>query len=94
MLPQPGRQRAELIGRLVFVDLLVAARSRRSLFARASIEAQRAIERVVAVLQLEEDLIRLLLILEVRRVERLQEIEVEIAGGCAVDRSLGAPKNR
>ena len=81
MLAQPGRQRAELIGCLVFIDLLVAARGCRSLFARAGIKAQRAIERVVAVLQLEEDLVRLLLILEVRRVERLQEIEIEITRG-------------
>ena len=79
VLAQPGRQRAKLIGRLVFIDLLVAARGCRGLFARAGIEAQRAVEGVVAVFQLEEDLVGLLLILEVGRVERLQEIEVEIA---------------
>jgi hypothetical protein len=74
MLAQPGCQCAELIRCLVFIDLLVAARSSGSLFPRAGIQAESAFERVVAVLQFEEDLVGLFLILEVRRIERLQEI--------------------
>src|SRR3954468_6001780 len=70
-----------MVAGLVLIDLLVAAGGGSSLFTRAGIEAQRSVERVVAVLQLEEDLVGLLLILEIGRIERLQEIEIEIACG-------------
>src|ERR1700687_3793832 len=79
MLAQPGRQRPKLIGCLVFIDFLVAARRCSGLLASASIEAERTVERLVAVLELEKDLVRLLLVLEVGRVKRLQKIEIEIA---------------
>ena len=94
MLAQPGRKRSQLIGRLVLVDFLVAARGGCSLFARASIEAQRAIKCGVAVFQLEEDLVCLLLVLEIRRVERLQEIEVEIAWRLRGRTLVGRPKEQ
>ena len=78
---EPRRQGAEMVAGLVLVDLLVAAGGGGGLFTRAGIEAQRPVERVVAILQLEEDLVGLLLVLEVGRVERLQEIEIEVACG-------------
>jgi hypothetical protein len=67
-----------VVAGLVLVDLLVAARGGSGLFTSPRIEAQRPVERLVAILQLEENLIRLLLILEIRRLEWLQEIEIKV----------------
>src|SRR5271165_4511084 len=91
---QPGRKLPKLIGCLVFIDFLVAARRRRGLFTRAGIEAQHAVERGIALLQLEEDLVRLLLIFEIRSVERLKEIEIEISWGLRGGPLVGRPEEK
>src|SRR5271155_6146424 len=83
-----------MVGCLVFIDFLVAARGRCRLFPRTSIVAQRTIKRGVAILQLEEDLVCLLLVLEIRRVERLKEIEVEVAWGLRGRSLVGSPKEQ
>ena len=76
--PQPRHERLEETVRLVLVDLLRAAAGRRRHLTSASVETQRVLELLVPVRQLEEDFIGELLVLEVRRLERLEEVEVEV----------------
>ena len=91
---QPGNERLEESVSLVLVDLPRTGAGRRSHFPSASVKAQGVLERLVHVGQLEEHFIGKLLVLEVRWLERLEEIQVKSRGGWAVDRSLGAPKKR
>src|SRR3990172_4846084 len=98
VLPEPRCEGPKMFAGLVIVDLLVTAGCGCGLFARACIEPQRAIEGIVPVLQLEEDLVGLLLILKVRCIERLKEIEIEVtrrlrgrALVCSAEEEVTAP---
>ena len=76
--PQPCHKCLEKSVRLVLVDLLRAGAGRRRHLTSASIEPQRVLELLVAMRQFEKDFIGELLVLEVRRLERLEEVEVEV----------------
>src|SRR5205823_3729276 len=78
-LAQPSRERLQMATGLLLVDLPRARAGRRGELAGARIQAERAPEVIVDVDQPEEDLVRLLVIGEWRRVVRLDEVHVEVA---------------
>jgi len=77
--PQPCHQRLEETVCLILVYLLGSGTGRSPHFPSASIKTQGVLELLVPMGQLEEDFIGELLILEVRRLERLEEVEVEVS---------------
>src|SRR5690606_34817884 len=64
--------------RLVLVDLLRAAAGRRRHLTSAGVEPKGFVELLVSMDELEEDLIGELLVLEVRRLKRLEKVQVEV----------------
>ena len=89
---QPLREGTQLLHRLVFVDLLVAARSRECHLACSCVELHRGMEAgVLTGLQAEEHLIGFPLVFEVRRLVGLKEVEVEVpwrlCGGALIRRT-------
>ena len=77
--PEPADQIAEEVLRLRLVGGLRVAGGRRGQIEGRRIAAQGVAEVVVRAGQVEEDLVRLLLVPEVRRVVRGDEVEVEVA---------------